>query len=176
MLEALLEGRYPGTRFEVVNAAMTAINSHVVLPIGRDCAREDGDLWVIYMGNNEVVGPFGAGTVFGSPAANLPLIRTSLALKSLRCGQLLDQLLSRLARHATYSKEWGGMAMFLQHLVREDDPRMKMVYSHFDQNLRELLTVGRRHGVKVLVGTVASNLKDCAPFASVHRPGLTDAR
>ena len=48
---------------------MTAINSHAILPIARECARRDGDLWIIYMGNNEMVGPFGAGTVFGSRVA-----------------------------------------------------------------------------------------------------------
>jgi hypothetical protein len=88
LLQAMLELRFPGTRFEVVNAAMTGINSNVILPIARDCAGASGDIWVIYMGNNEVVGPFGAGTVFGSRAPPLPLIRASLALKATRTGQL----------------------------------------------------------------------------------------
>src|ERR1700677_2876533 len=66
VLQATLSLRHPEMKFEVVNAAMTAINSHAILPIARDCARASGDIWVIYMGNNEVVGPFGAGTVFGS--------------------------------------------------------------------------------------------------------------
>src|SRR5262245_54859369 len=37
-LQAMFELRYPGTKFEVANAAMTGINSHVVLPIARGCA------------------------------------------------------------------------------------------------------------------------------------------
>src|SRR5882762_2271352 len=45
MLQALLSLRHPGTRFEIVNAAMTAINSHAILPIARDCANADGDIW-----------------------------------------------------------------------------------------------------------------------------------
>jgi hypothetical protein len=61
-LESLLEIRYPQTDFEVVCVAITAINSHVILPIARECAKRDGDLWIVYMGNNEMVGPFGAGT------------------------------------------------------------------------------------------------------------------
>ena len=64
-LQVLLQERYPATRFEVVPAAMTAINSHAVLPIARECASHEGDLWVVYMGNNEMAGPFGAATVFG---------------------------------------------------------------------------------------------------------------
>ena len=37
-LACLLEARYPGKRFEVVNAAMTAINSHVIAEIAREAA------------------------------------------------------------------------------------------------------------------------------------------
>ncbi|MEE8369051.1 MAG: hypothetical protein V3S30_12145, partial [Thermoanaerobaculia bacterium] len=64
VLEALLQETYPRLNFEVVNAAMTAVNSHVVNEIARSCARLKPDLFVIYMGNNEVVGPFGPGTIF----------------------------------------------------------------------------------------------------------------
>ena len=39
MLEAMLELRHPDRQFEVVNAAMTGINSHVVLPLARDCTQ-----------------------------------------------------------------------------------------------------------------------------------------
>jgi tetratricopeptide (TPR) repeat protein len=175
MIEALLSGRYPGTRFEVVNASMTAINSHVLLPVARDCSSESGDAWVVYMGNNEVVGPFGAGTVFGSQRASLALIRANLALKRLRCGQLIEGLLWRLRRHPDAAREWGGMAMFVANQVRSDDPRMGTVYSQFRSNLQGILKLGSRHGAKVVVGTVASNLKDCAPFASLHRNGLQTA-
>ncbi len=60
---------------------MTAINSHVILPIARDCAAQNGDFWVIYMGNNEVVGPYGSGTVFGAQAANLALVRAGCGVQ-----------------------------------------------------------------------------------------------
>src|SRR5207244_13338225 len=53
ILEVLLEGRYPGRHFEVLNVSMTAINSHVILPIARDCAPLGADFWIIYMVNNE---------------------------------------------------------------------------------------------------------------------------
>src|SRR5256884_6327957 len=113
-LEVLLRDRYPGTRFEVVCAAMTAINSHALLPIARECARHDGDLWILYLGNNEMEGPFGAGTVFGSPAPSLTFVRASLAARSTRIGQLLDAFLGRLARESAV-RSWRGMALFLGH-------------------------------------------------------------
>lgn len=66
--------------------------------------------------------------------------------------------------------------MFLQNQVRQDDPRMHKVYAHFARNLADILAAGRNGGVKILVSTVLSNLKDCPPFASVHRPGLTEVQ
>src|SRR6185436_20319789 len=77
-LQALLRERYPGADFEVVCAAMTAINSHAMLPIARECARYEGDLWIIYMGNNEMAGPFGANTVLGLQAPRAATVRASL--------------------------------------------------------------------------------------------------
>lgn len=175
MLGAQLSLRHPGTKFEVVNAAMTGINSHAILPIARDCAKAGGDIWVIYMGNNEVVGPFGAGTVFGPQSPPLPLIRASLALKSSRTGEWLESIRARIQKPPASKSEWGGMEMFLGHQVRADDPQMAAVYHHFQQNLADIISVGRSHGVGIVLSTVAVNLKDCAPLASEHRAGLSDA-
>ena len=63
MLQALLELRFAAARFDVVNTAITGINSHAIVPIARSCAEAEGDIWVLYIGNNEVVGPYGAGTI-----------------------------------------------------------------------------------------------------------------
>jgi len=173
MLQAMLSLRYPGVHFEVVNAAMTAINSYAILPIARDCAKADGDVWVIYMGNNEVVGPFGPGTVFGPQVPPLPLIRSVLALKTTRTGQLLDLARREIRKQPFENAEWEGMQMFIDRQVRADDPRMNAVYHHFERNLADIIRAGERRGVGIVVSTVAVNLKDCAPFASAHRPGLS---
>ncbi len=107
VLEALLEGRFPGQHFEVVNTAMTAINSHVILPIARDCAAQHGDFWVIYMGNNEVVGPYGSGTVFGPQAASLALVRAGVAFKATRLGQALGSMVRAFSKPAAQPKRMG---------------------------------------------------------------------
>ena len=174
LLQAMLELRYPGKRFEVVNGAMTGINSNVILPIARDCADAGGDIWVIYMGNNEVVGPFGAGTVFGQQVPPLPLIRANLVLKATRTGQFIDRIREKLQKPPPEKSEWGGMEMFLHQQVRADDPRMSAVYDHFGKNLADIIRVGQRGGAGIIVSTVAVNLKDCAPFASSPRPGLSE--
>ena len=175
MLQVLLRERFPSRRIEVVNAAMTAINSHVILPIARDCAAQQGDLWIIYMGNNEMIGPFGSASVFGAKAPALPLVRATLQLKATRLGQLLDAGL-QLMRHGNQPlPEWGGMEMMAGLKVRHDAPATARVYRHFERNLTDLLATGARAGVPMVLCTVATNLKDCAPFASLHRAGLRAA-
>ena len=170
LLQAMLSHRYPGARFEIVNAAMTGISSHTILPIARDCARADGDIWVLYMGNNEVVGPFGAGTVFGPQTPRLSIVRASLAIQTTRIGQLLDRTVRKFRKAPAGKREWGGMLMFLENRVPADDPRMPIVYRHFERNLEDILQTGRRAGARIVLSTVAVNLKDCAPFGSAHRP------
>ena len=173
MLEAMLEFRHPGAKFEVVNAAMTGIDSHVIVPLARDCVRARADIWVIYMGNNEVVGPFGAGTVFGARAPPWPLVRASLALKATRGGQLLDSLREMLQKPPPGKSEWGGMMMFLNRQVRATDPRMETVYRNFERNLADIIRAGLDSGAAVVLGTVPVNLRDCAPFGSLHRADIS---
>ncbi len=174
VLQAMLSGKYPGVRFEVVNAAMTAINSHVIRSIARDCAAAHGDIWVIYMGNNEVVGPFGAGTVFGPQTPPLSLIRASLAVKATRTGQLLDAARQGIQKAPSDDGVWGGMTLFLDQQVRADDPRMSGVYRHFQSNLESIIRTGQKSGAGIVVSTVAVNLRDCPPFASTHFRQLTE--
>jgi len=169
-LEVLLRERYPGTDFQVICVALTAIDSSTVLPIARECARHQGDLWLIYMGNNEMVGPFGAETSFGSRAPSLGMIRIILAIKTTRIGQLLDALTRRFS--SSTPKRWAGMEMFMNNRLGYNDPARLRAYDNFRGNLQDILRAANKVGVPVILSTVAVNLKDCAPFASVHSPGL----
>jgi len=172
-LEVLLGQRFPGQDFEVVNTAMTAINSHVILPLARECAGHDGDFWVIYMGNNEMVGPFGAATVFGRKAPPLWLVRATVALQQARFCQLLLDLARKFESRAQTS--WNGMEMFLQNNVPPDDPRKQVVYQNFARNLEEILRAGLDAKAKIILSTVAVNLRDCPPFASATDNFLGEA-
>ncbi|HTL16095.1 MAG TPA: tetratricopeptide repeat protein [Patescibacteria group bacterium] len=163
-LQTLLRERFPQTRFEVICTAMTAINSHAILPIARECAARQGDIWVVYMGNNEFVGPFGPATVFGSQVPPLGAIHFNLAIKETRIGQLLSRVVSRRPEQ----KNWGGMKMFLDHQLSSSDPRRIKAYEYFKSNLNEIINAARGCGAKVVLSTVAVNLRDCPPFASAN--------
>lgn len=168
VLQRLLEHRHPGESFEVINAAVTAVNSHVVLSIAQDCRRLDAGIWIVYMGNNEVNGPYGSGTVFGSRRPPRSVIRASLAYQKTRLGQWMASMLAR--NDQLVPEHWGGLEMFLDQQVTADDPDMKRVYANFEANLDQILSLARNAGVPVLLSTVAVNLEDSAPFMSQSRP------
>ena len=173
-LKVMLQDRYPGVNFEVIIAATAAINSHVVLEIAKDCAKHEPDIFVVYLGNNEVTGPYGAGTVFSPLSSNLPMIRTGIAFKATRLGQLLTDITEWVGAGKNRPKAWRGLEMFLEKQVRADDRRLEMVYRHFRRNLEDIMRVSRNSGAKTIVCTVGSNLKDNPPFASLHRSDLSE--
>ena len=173
VLEAMLDDRFPGVRFEVVNTGMVAINSHVVRRIARDCRGLAGDLYIVYLGNNEVVGPYGPGTTFVGYNPSLRAIRASLAVRTTRTGQLLGNVLGAFSG-ANKPREWQGMEMFIENSVTADDPRLDRTYENFGANLRDICGEARRAGADVILSTVITNLKDLPPFTSVHKIGLSE--
>ena len=174
-LRAQLRARYPGKNIELINTGIVAINSHVVYQIVRNLADFSPDLFVVYMGNNEVVGPYGPGCAYLSAMPPLPLIRLSVFFRSTRTGQLLGAALARLGRHNSAAGEWRGMSTFIDSAVAGDDSRLEAVYRNFEANLDDIVRVANRAGAKTLLCTVVSNLRDCAPLLSQHRAGLTPA-
>ncbi len=173
LLEAMLSDMYPDVDFEVHNTAIVAINSHVVREIAQDVAQCDPDLFIVYLGNNEVVGPFGPGTILTASPPSLPLIRANIMLRGTRTGQLFDAQLRRISSSREPPAKWEGMAMFLGEQVRSDAPALDAVYTNYEQNLRDICRIAIRASVPVIFSNVASNLKDCPPFASQHKQDLT---
>lgn len=161
-------------RFEVINAAMTAISSPVIVDIAGELARHEVDVFIIYMGNNEVVGPFGPGTMLtdGRQAAWLTPMR--VALSRLRLAGVLRTMAGR-ATHPTSpdARAWSGMEMFRENQLTVDDPRLAPMAAGFEHNLQRILAIAAKNNIKTVLCTMAVNLTDCAPFGSTNRADLT---
>jgi len=174
MLQVMLHRQYPEANFEVITAAMPAINSHVVYQIAGDCTQYQSDLFIVYLGNNEVVGPYGAGTVFSTMSSSMSAIRMGIALKATKLGQLVTNLLESVGG-GNAPKIWRGMGMFLEKQVRAEDAGLEVVYKHFQKNLQDIRRLAGRKDIKIIFCTVPCNLKDSPPFASLHKQNLTDS-
>jgi len=175
LLATQLRAALPSRRIEVINTAMTSVNSHVVYAVARSIPANSADFAVILMGNNEVVGPYGPGTIKQNFLTSITLIRGIQALKRTRIWQALDSLILQVkATDAKEDLKWEGMQMFTSHGVSHDDPRMQSVYGHYENNLIDTIETLRNKGIHALLSSVPVNLRHSAPFLSVHRADLSD--
>jgi tetratricopeptide (TPR) repeat protein len=172
-LEKMLAKEYTDIRFEVVNAAITAINSTVVRSIAADCAELKPDLFIVYEGNNEVIGPFGPSAVFAPFMASPHAISLVVGLRRTRTGQLLSTLAHSLGKDRVHREEWGGMEMFLDRRFANDNPALEDVRALFANNLRAIAKAGEDAGARTILCTVLTNRRDFAPFLSMHKEGLS---
>ncbi|MFP4281748.1 MAG: hypothetical protein ACLFU2_03920 [Opitutales bacterium] len=170
-LDVLLSEAYPEIHFEVVNAAVPAINSHVVRRIATDLAALEPDLFIAYMGNNEVIGPFGPASLHTPSLESAFAIGVVTTLRASRTGQLFARLFED---PGDLSAEGSGREM-IPPPIRHDDPSLLGVRKRFAANLEAIVRSGARAGARTLLCTVLTNQEDFAPFLAEHRTSLTAA-
>ncbi|MAI93755.1 MAG: hypothetical protein CME45_01945 [Halieaceae bacterium] len=174
-LRTLLSEALPGRQIEVVNTAMTAINSHVVYAAARSFPQDIADFAIVLMGNNEVIGPYGPGTFNQEFFSNIELIRALQALKRSNFGQTFLNAVDNLkSSDHKQDLEWKGMQMFTNETVPYEDPRLETVYAHYRRNLADIVDTLQEKGAHVILSTVPVNLRHSAPFASSEPQQLTE--
>lgn len=164
MLQCILNEAAATGRFEVINAAMTAINSSVIVDIARETAACRPDVYVLYIGNNEVIGPYGPGTVFTALPGLTRLAPWRVSLTGWRTAFFLREGLTSLFSSRSNPSRWSGLAMFSERPVPLGDRSLPPMYDLFEGNIRAIVNVARDAGAQVVLSTVAVNLSDCPPF------------
>ena len=168
-LSAVLHSQMPEMKFEVINTAMTAVNSHVIYQVAKTLPPKTADFAVILLGNNEVVGPYGPANISQNFISNLTIIRVLQTLKQSRIWQLLSSTIKNFANSDSKQQLiWQGMQMFTQQSAKLSDPRLQSVYDHFESNLKDTVEVLEGNGMHVILSTVPVNLRKQAPFSSDH--------
>jgi tetratricopeptide (TPR) repeat protein len=176
-LEVLLNIVSKDKQYEVINAAVTAMNSHVARRIARDCLAHDPDLFIVYMGNNEVVGPYGPPTLPSFLYARRGFINACMTFKQRsRLGQLVAHMAEAVASSNGQRRQWQGMEVFLATQLRADDPKLRHCHRYFHRNLRDIVITAHARGIQTLLCSVPTNLSACPPFGSLHDPSLSADR
>jgi len=176
VLEAMLEEQFPERRFEFCCVASPGANSHVMAAAARACARHDPDLFLICMGNNEFIGPYGAGSSITSAyQPSMARIRLQLAIRGLFLYQFLEgatRYRELEARVVTPADVWRYLAP-----IDPEGDAARHVRANFETNLREMIVLGKNAGAEVIVLPPLANLKDWPPLVSVLGRNLDrDAR
>jgi tetratricopeptide (TPR) repeat protein len=171
MLDVILRERYPSNRFEVLNVAMRGIDSHIIRRIASECAELAPDLFVLYMGNNDVIGLHGPSPGEFTLTSNIRWLRFKEAIFRLKLAQAVNSLIARLTKGDRAPKQ--DQEFFRGKRLAFDDPLRAAVYRNFEVNLRDICRTAERAGAQALVCSVAVNLRDFPPLASLHRKSLS---
>jgi len=168
ILEVLLEEEFPDLEFEFLNLACNALNSHVMREVARQVCRIGPDLMVVYMGNNEYVGPWGAAWAESPP--RVWQVRTWFMLGNLRLFQWLQE-----ARQSKAPLHPANVASLAQGLLRKPGKEAALARMHdsFRRNLDAICAYALGSGAHVIACTVGSSHRDWPPTPSLQ-PAYAD--
>ncbi len=172
VLETMLRAAYPDRDFEVHVMAYYGMNSHVMRHVAQQCAAMRPDLFVVYLGNNEMVGPFGLMSVLGRKELDEERMQRMVAAHIWASDLRLMQVFGPAAQERAFEKlgglRWGTSAP----VEARDDPRLARVYRHYGENLAAICAAADSAGAEVALATVGANQRDWEPRNPRHRSVL----
>jgi len=175
-LELSLRLAEPTRTFRVVNCGGVSYASYRLVPILREVLAHEPDLIVLYTGHNEFLEDREYGHIRDRPrwlAGPLELLARTRTFALVRSGYLSARgsasrtvLKTDVEAILDYA---GGLAKY-----HHDEAWRRGVIEHFRYNVRRMIRLSREAGVEMLLINPSCNLRDCPPFKSEHRAGLTN--
>jgi lysophospholipase L1-like esterase len=171
-LQKRLEIIYPDRVIEVVNLAITAINSYTLRDLIPGVIEQHPDLVIIYAGHNEFYGALGAGSM-ESVGSSRSIVNTVVFLNNFKITQLVRNSLKFFSSLLTSDDDKTRGGTLMARMAKEQlIPYKSDIYNYgieqFTGNMRDILEMTKEAGVPVILSTLASNLKDQPPFISVR--------
>ncbi|MFN2603933.1 MAG: GDSL-type esterase/lipase family protein [Gemmatimonadaceae bacterium] len=170
LLRDVLRDVLPGDSVEVINLGIAAINTFAMLDMAKEVANQHPDAILIYAGHNEYYGALGAASRVSFPGGT-PIVRLYLHLLHLRSVLALRNAIAAVMRRSHPAKGDLEEASLMEVLARDQQvplksPRYNEGVRQFESNLESIADVFKRKGIPVLIGSLASNLRDQPPFAA----------
>jgi tetratricopeptide (TPR) repeat protein len=177
ILSERLHDAYPGKKIEMVNTAITAINSFTLADFMPQIIEQKPDAILIYAGHNEFYGAFGVGSneaFFHSPA----LIKMHLNLMNYRVYQLVVNTMVHVTSMFKSSDQKRGTLM--SRMVKDVDiiygsKTYKEGLNNYEQNMSAMLELAKKKNIPVFFSDMVSNLKNVKPFKSIASGELKGA-
>lgn len=168
MLDYRMKQSFPDRPVEVISTAMSAVNSYTLLDFADEIIEQSPDAVVIYAGHNEYLGLLGVGSSY-SFIDSRGITLLFLRLKELRTFQLMQAMLWRGANAEEGQKK--STRTFMAKVAKNKNiPKGSVIYergqAQFKGNMQALIRKYQAAGIPVFISTIASNLRDHAPFES----------
>lgn len=179
ILSERLRDAYPGKKFEVVNTAITAINSFTFTDFMSQILYQKPDAILFYEGHNEFYGAFGIGSneaVYYNPT----LIRVHLKLMNYRVYQLtvntVDHITSLFGKNEAIKKRGTLMSRIIKDSnILYGSKTYQTGINNFGKNLSTILEMAKEKNIPVFISDLVSNLRDLKPFKSIASGDLKGA-
>lgn len=175
-----LEIMYPSIHIEVVNVAMTAVNTYTIRDMLPGVLDKEPDLILIYAGHNEFYGALGAGSM-ESLGRSRAVVNLILFLDQFKTWEFLRNTVTYVMASFSDEPELSKQNTTLMAVMAQEKqiPLGSEIYNagieQFTGNMRDILEMITDENVPVIVGTLASNVKDLKPFISNATDGLPSA-
>jgi lysophospholipase L1-like esterase len=180
ILNRRLSDTFPDKRIEVVNMAMTAINTYTLLDFMDDLLKKKPDALLIYAGHNEFYGALGAGSV-ESAGRYAWIVHLYLKMQRFRTFNMLRDVLRQIGRSKIpVTDDTDPMATIMSRIVKNKEipvgSRLYQATMHqFHQNLNGIIKKSIQAGVPVLISELVCNLRDQPPFIATQDGTPTEA-
>ncbi len=174
---------FPDRIIEVVNVAMTAVNTYTVADFLDEILAKEADALLIYSGHNEFYGALGAAS-YESLGQFRPFVKFYLKLQRAKTFILIRDMIGNLRAWSTRVFSEGDVAdpsatlmerMVANQTITLDSDTYTLGRRQFEQNLRDILKQARDAGVNVIISDLVSNVRDIKPFVSVATEALPPA-
>ncbi len=171
ILQSRLQSAYPEMRIEIINTAITAINSFTLFDFTDDILAEKPDAILIYAGHNEYYGAFGVGSNEGVGKSR-SIVLLHMKLLNLKFYQLIRHTIYKLRTTGESSSQFKKRGTLMTRIVKNAD----IVYgsneynaglNHYQANMSAILQKASKNKVPVFISTLVSNIRDIKPFGSI---------
>lgn len=176
VLDDILSDAMPSREVEVVNVATSAISTYTLFDQIDEILEQKPDAITIYTGHNEFYGALGVGSnenLGGFPGfvrfyLKLQRFKTFLFLREqiVNAGQWLGS--------AFGEGETVGSGTLMERIINDQSielggPEFELAMIQFRSNMEAIISKFEQENIPVYISTIASNVKDQAPFVSIDQ-------
>jgi lysophospholipase L1-like esterase len=182
ILHMRLQDAYPDKHIEVVNTAITAINSFSLLDYMNEIVKYEPDALLIYAGHNEFYGAFGIAS-HETLSRNRSILNIHFKLLHLRIYQLMRNsiygIINLFSKSPDPADERGTLMkrMVADKEIVYKSEKYTFGIRQYDINMSQIFKIARKHNIPVFISDLVSNIRDLKPFGSIKTdsiPGASD--
>jgi len=169
ILKERLNDAYPTKEIEVINTAITAINTITLNDYMKEVVKYEPDAILFYAGHNEFYGAYGIGS--NETMSRRPFLqKLHFKLIKLRTYQVFQQIIKKTTR--LFSKEPNiadQKGSLMKRIVKDKDielggDKYQVGIKQYSHNLESILQEAQSNNIDVFIGSLVSNIKDIPPF------------